>query len=177
MVQVLDKEFDKYIPYETIYERVKFIAAQMNEELCTLNPLFLSVLNGSFFFAADLLKEIEFPCEISFVKVASYEGTQSTGRLSTLIGLDENIRGRNVVVLEDIVDTGKTVHELCRQLQETGAASVRIAALIVKPQALRYDVKVDYKAFEAADEFLIGYGLDYNKQGRHYRDIYKIKHS
>jgi hypoxanthine phosphoribosyltransferase len=175
IIRVIDKDFEQFISAEQILERISEIAAEMHKDLSDKNPVFLCVLNGAFFFAADLLKEIHFPCEISFVKVSSYSGMQSSGAAKTLIGLDENLSGRNVVVLEDIVDTGHTMQKLVGLLEDLGTASVRIATLILKPGALKYKVKLDYTGFEVPDEFLVGYGLDYNKQGRNYKHIYKIK--
>lgn len=175
VVKVLDKEFDLYISYSRIQERIREMAEEMNRELAELNPVFLAVLNGAFFFAADLMKEIDFSCELSFVKISSYRGMQSSGIAETLIGLDENLTGRHIIIVEDIVDTGNTMHDLTLKLQEINPASVRIATLILKPDALQKNIKPDYTGFEVPDEFLIGYGLDYDKQGRHYKDIYKIK--
>ncbi|RYD79368.1 MAG: hypoxanthine phosphoribosyltransferase [Sphingobacteriales bacterium] len=175
VIKVIDKEFEKFISAGEIQQRIKQIATQMNTELAGKNPVFLCVLNGAFFFASDLLKEIEFPCEISFVKVSSYSGMQSTGQAKTLLGLDENLRGRNVVVLEDIVDTGFTMTKLIEMLLEVGAESVKVATLILKPTALKHKVDLHYTGFEVADDFLVGYGLDYNKQGRNYKHIYKLK--
>lgn len=175
VVKVLDKEFELFISYNHIQERIKQIAGVMNLELAELNPVFLAVLNGAFFFAADLMKEICFPCELSFVKISSYRGMQSSGVAETLIGLDENLGGRNIVIVEDIVDTGNTMHDLTQKLEKIKPASVRIATLILKPDALQKNVPLDYIGYEVPDEFLIGYGLDYDKQGRHFKDIYKIK--
>jgi hypoxanthine phosphoribosyltransferase len=147
----------------------------MNVELKAANPVFLAVLNGSFFFAADLLKKLNFEYEISFVKIGSYSGLQSGPDLKTLVGLDENLTGRNVVIIEDIIDTGRTMNEIVRQLKEIHVFDIKIATLVIKPGSLAFAVKPDYTGFETPDDFLIGYGLDFNKQGRHFRDIYKIK--
>ena len=174
-VKVLDKEFVPYITAEQIAARIRELGAQVQEDLCTLNPVFLAVLNGSFFFVADLLKEIDLPCEISFVKVRSYEGLQSSGTMNTLIGLDESLKGRHVVIVEDIVDTGRTMSHLVQELQNLGVAGIRVATLILKREALKFDVPLDYVGFETPNAFIIGYGLDYNKQGRHYKDILILK--
>lgn len=174
-VKVLDKEFERHIPADQIMARIQELGAQMQKDLCTRNPVFLGVLNGSFFFVSDLLKEIDFPCEVSFVKVSSYQGLKSTGQGVSLIGLDESLKGRCVVVVEDIIDTGRTMSQLLEDLKQLGAADIKVATLILKPDALKYEVPVHYAGFEVPDDFLIGYGLDYNKQGRHYKDIYKIK--
>jgi adenylate kinase len=175
VVKVLDHEFEIYISAERIAERIREMAAEMERELAGLNPVFLAVLNGAFFFAADLLKEFYFSYELSFVKISSYKGLKSVGESRTLIGLDENIDGRNVVVLEDIVDTGGTMSALMKQLEELNPASLRIATLILKPAAAKYKIPLDYVGFEVPDDFLVGYGLDYDSQGRNYKDIYKIK--
>ncbi|MGZ5242703.1 MAG: hypoxanthine phosphoribosyltransferase [Bacteroidia bacterium] len=175
VITVIDKDFDRYISSAQILERIKIMAGQMHNALADKNPVFLCVLNGAFFFAADLLKEIDFPCEISFVKVSSYSGMQSTGQSKTLIGLDENLKNRHVVILEDIIDTGFTMLQITQLLNNSGAESVSVATLILKPTALKHHVKIDYTGFEVPDEFLVGYGLDYDKQGRNYKHIYKIK--
>jgi hypoxanthine phosphoribosyltransferase len=173
MIKVFDKEFELFIPQSRIAERVKELAQQMNVELNDTEPVFLAVLNGAFFFVADLLKHINFTCEISFVKIASYQGLES-GTHQTLIGLDENLEGRNVVVVEDIIDSGQTMFRLVQELKEIAVADIKIATLILKPNAVRYPVAPDYIGFETPEDFLIGYGLDYNKKGRHYKDIYKL---
>jgi hypoxanthine phosphoribosyltransferase len=174
VVQVHGKDFVKFIPSARIQERIKELAAEMDKDLSALNPVFLAVLNGAFFFAADLLREVNFTYEISFVKIRSYTGMQP-GESSTLLGLDENLRARHVVVIEDIVDTGRTLNSLQEELKKIGTASVRIASLVCKPEAIRYPVNIDYKGFDVPNDFLVGYGLDYDKQGRNFRDIYKLK--
>jgi hypoxanthine phosphoribosyltransferase len=174
VVQVHGKNFEKFISSARIQERIKEIAAQMDKDLAALNPVFLAVLNGAFFFAADLLREVNFTYEISFVKIRSYTGMQS-GEATTLLGLDENLRARHVVVVEDIIDTGKTLYHLQEELKKINAESVRIASLVNKPDAIQYPVHVDYKGFDVPNDFLVGYGLDYDKQGRNFRDIYKLK--
>jgi hypoxanthine phosphoribosyltransferase len=173
-VIVNDKRFEVYIPEAQIASRVKAIASAMNRELREAEPLFLVVLNGAFFFAADLLKELSFPYEVSFVKLASYEGMQSAGTMNTLIGLDEKLAGRCVVIVEDIIDTGRTISALIEQLRQMHVSDIKIATLILKPGSLQHAVRADYTGFEAPDEFLIGFGLDFNKKGRHFRDIFKI---
>src|SRR5687767_1641032 len=138
IVQVHGKDFEKFIPAEAIAARIKEIAAEMDADLAELNPVFLPVLDGAFFFASDLMRELNFTYEISFVKFKSYTGMQSAGKVRTMLGLDESLRARHVVVVEDIVDTGKTLSELQEQLKSTGAASVRIATLVCKPAAMQY---------------------------------------
>lgn len=174
-VEIFGKTFEKFILQKTISERVSELAERMNKELKDSDPVFLPVLNGSFYFASDLLKQINFDYEISFVKIASYSGMKSGNNMKTLLGIDENLSGRNVVIIEDIIDTGRTIFKLQDQLKEIHVSDIKIASLIFKPRALKYNVNPDYSGFETGDEFLIGYGLDFDKKGRHYKDIYKLK--
>ncbi len=174
-VEVLGETFEKFISREAIAERISQLAINMNRDLTNTDPVFLAILNGSFYFASDLLKNIDFPYEISFVKIASYTGMNPGENMKTLIGVDENLGGRNIVIIEDIIDTGRTIFELSKQLKEIPVSDIKIASLIFKPGALKYNVKPEYVGFEAADDFLIGYGLDFDRKGRHYKDIYKLK--
>ena len=146
----------------------------MNDELAGKKPLFLVVLNGAFMFAADLLREIHIPCEVSFVRVSSYEGTTTTGNVKQLIGLNENIEGRTLVVVEDIIDSGITMREMLRMLNEKNPADVRVASLFVKPDNLQVELDIHYHCFDIANDFIVGYGLDYDQEGRNLSDIYKI---
>lgn len=173
-VQVNDKKFSLYISENEIKEQVKKVAAVMNEELAGKKPLFLVVLNGAFMFAADLLREIHIPCEVSFVRVSSYEGTTTTGNVKQLIGLNENIEGRTLVVVEDIIDSGITMREMLRILNEKNPADVRVASLFVKPDNLQVELDIHYHCFDIANDFIVGYGLDYDQEGRNLSDIYKI---
>ena len=173
-VQVKDKEFSLYISGEKIKKQVKRVATSINEELAEKRPLFLVVLNGAFMFAADLLREIDIPCEVSFVRVSSYEGTSSTGNIKELIGLNENIEGRNLVIVEDIIDSGITMREMLRMLKEKNPADVRVASLFVKPDNLKVDLDIHYRCFDIANDFIVGYGLDYDQEGRNLPDIYQI---
>lgn len=173
-VQVRDKQFALYIPEEKITQRVKELAAQMNADLADKDPLFLVVLSGSFVFAADLLREITIPCEISFIRVASYEGTTSTGQVKQLLGLAESIKGRTVVIVEDIIDSGKTMQELLRMLEEKEPAEVYISSLLVKPGNLKVDLDIPYRCFDIENDFIVGYGLDYDQEGRNLRSIYQV---
>ncbi|MCD4735166.1 MAG: hypoxanthine phosphoribosyltransferase, partial [Bacteroidales bacterium] len=138
------------------------------------NPLFLAILNGSFIFAADLLKKLDFPCEISFVKISSYRGTQSSSKTKQLIGLSEKIEGRSIVIIEDIIDTGLTLYNVLDDLKKQGASEVKIVSLLFKPDAFRGSYKVDYIGKKIPNEFIVGYGLDYNGYGRNHPDIYQI---
>lgn len=169
-----DKNFKTFIPEKEILERVKVVADRINHDMAGKNPLFLAVLNGSFMFAADLLRMVTVPCEISFVKLASYEGTSSTGNVRDLIGVNTSLEGRTVIVLEDIIETGNTLEHLTRLLKDKRAGDVRICTLLLKPARLRASLKVDYVVMEIPNDFIVGYGLDYDQQGRNLRDIYTI---
>lgn len=173
-VQVKDKQFALYISEEKLLARVKELANQMNADLAGKNPLFLVVLNGSFVFAADLLRDITIPCEITFVRVASYEGVSSTGEVKQLLGLTQNIEGRTVVIVEDIIDTGFTMKELLRMLEEKHPAEIHISSLLVKPGNLQVDLDIPYRCFNIENDFIVGYGLDYDHEGRNLRHIYQV---
>lgn len=169
-----DKKFALYISEETILARVKEVAAQMDADLRKKNPLFLVILNGSFIFAADLLRNINFPCEITFVRISSYEGTSSTGRVKQLIGLNENIEGRTLVIVEDIIESGCTMKEVLRILDEKKPKDVYITSLFVKPGCLKVELNIDYRCFDIENDFIVGYGLDYNQEGRNLPHIYQV---
>ena len=174
IVQVLDKKFSLYISKEQIRERVKEVAAEIEKDLKDKNPLFLVILNGSFVFGADLLREMNFPCEITFIRMSSYEGTSTTGEVKQVIGLRESIEGRTVVVVEDIIDTGYTMKEMLRILTEKNPEDIYVTSLFVKPDNLKVDVKIDYRCFDLDNDFIVGYGLDYDHYGRNLPDIYKV---
>lgn len=173
-VRILDKEFKLFISEKQIQEAVKKIALGMNEDFKGGKVFFVGILNGCFMFVADLVRYLEFESAISFLKLASYHGTSSTGNVKQLIGLNENIEGEIVVVLEDIVDTGATIDFIKKQLNEYKPAEIKIASLLVKPEAIKYDPDLDYVGMEIPSDFVIGYGLDYNGYGRNFRQIYKI---
>jgi len=173
-ITVKDKQFKPYIGNDAILRSVKVVAERINNELKDEFPLFLVVLNGSFMFAADLLKEVHIPCEISFIKVASYHGTSSTGSVTELVGLSEEIKGRNVIIIEDIVDTGVTLEKLHLSLTKKEAKSIRIATLLFKPNSYKKTIKVDYAGIEIPNDFVVGYGLDYDGQGRNLKDIFVL---
>lgn len=173
-INLLDKEFALSIPASDIKKALWEMASKMNRDLHDKNPLMICILNGSFMFSADLMKLIDFPCEISFVKLSSYQGTGSTGKVKHLIGLNEEIEGRTVVLLEDIVDTGVTIENLVKQLETYNTQDVKIATLLFKPDACKRDVKLDYVGMEIPNEFIVGYGLDYNGYGRNLSDIYTV---
>jgi len=174
-VKILDKEFEIFIPYEKIRSVVEKMADQMNTELADKDPLFLCILNGSFMFAAELFKRIDFvESEISFVKLASYEGDSTTGKVKQLIGLNEEIEGRTVVVLEDIVDTGITINNIQEQLDKMNPKEVLVATMLLKPDALQKEVNLKYVGLEIPNDFIVGYGLDYDGYGRNLLDIYSV---
>lgn len=173
-IKVRDREFAVSIPEEKIKARVAEVAAQISHDLEGKRPLFLAVLNGSFVFAADLLRGIETPCEISFVRMASYEGTSSTGAVKQLIGLKEDIKDRTVVIVEDIIDSGLTMVHLLELLKEKQAADIKIAALLVKPGNLKVELDIPYCCFEIPNDFIVGYGLDYDGEGRNLPSIYTV---
>lgn len=174
-VSIKDKEFELFIPEHEIIEAIKQIAQKMNEDLKDKDPLFVCVLNGSFMFAAELMKYVTIPCEISFVRMASYQGTQSTGTIKEVYGLEENIENRTLIILEDIVDTGNTMALMIEQLKQRLPQDIKIATLLFKPNALKNDIKLDYIAIEIPSDFIVGFGLDYDGYGRNLANIYKIK--
>ncbi len=174
VIKLKDKQFSIFISSSEIEKVVQRLAKEMNNDLKGKTPLFLIILNGSFMFAADLLKRINMECETSFVKLASYVGTESTSEVKQLIGLNEDIKGRTVVIVEDIVDTGITMESLLEQLDWRKPADVKIATLLFKPNALIKNLKIDYIGMEIPNDFIIGYGLDYDGFGRNLPDIYKI---
>ncbi|OFY84933.1 MAG: hypoxanthine phosphoribosyltransferase [Bacteroidetes bacterium RIFCSPLOWO2_12_FULL_35_15] len=171
-IKIHDLTFEIKITSTEIQQAVSEVATKINTDLKGKKPLFLAVLNGSFMFASDLLKKVTIDCEISFVKVASYEGTSSTGEIKGLIGMNEDIKGRTVVIVEDIVDTGNTVENVWNELKTKGAADVKIATLLFKPLAYTKTLPIDYIAIKVPNDFLVGYGLDYNGLGRNLADIY-----
>ena len=174
-IQVLDKTFEPYLKEAAIQEKITELAGQLNKDYAGKRPLFLSILNGSFLFTADLFKQITIEAEVSFIKLASYKGTSSTGNVITAIGLDINVKDRHIIILEDIIDTGKTLHHYLPQLESMQPASIKIAVLLDKKEALQYPVKVDYACFEIPNKFVVGYGLDYDGLGRNSKDIYQLQ--
>ncbi len=173
-VTVRDRKFTVSITEETIKRRVAEVAAQISKDLEGKRPLFLAVLNGSFIFAADLMRGITIPCEITFMRVSSYEGTSSTGTVQQLIGLKEEIKGRTVVIIEDIIDSGLTMKNLLETLSDKQPAEVRIASLLVKPGNLKVKLDIPYCCFEIPNDFIVGYGLDYDGEGRNLPHIYTV---
>ena len=173
-IQVKDREFEVFLKEEEIQKEIKRVAAEINRDYAGKEPLFLCVLNGSFMFAADLLKDVNVPCNVSFVKVSSYQGTDTTGKVKELMGLQEDVEGRHIIIVEDSVDTGYTMRDVLDSLAEKKAASVQVCALLCKPDKLKVDINLKYLAMNIPNGFIVGYGLDYDGFGRNSRDIYKI---
>ena len=174
MIQVKDKTFEISIPEAKLKTEIRRVAREIERDLAGEEPLFLPVLNGSFIFAADLLREISLPCEVSFIKLASYEGTQTTGQIREVIGLAKDITGQHVVIVEDIIDSGLTMAHMIETLQHHNPASIRVCALLVKPNALKVKVPIDYCCMEIPNDFIVGYGLDYDGYGPNTREIYTL---
>ena len=173
-IKIHDKVFRTSYSEAEILQHVKSVADRLNKDMEGKNPLFLAVLNGSFIFAADLMRMITIPCEISFVKLASYQGTLSTGKVKEVIGINEDITGRTVVIIEDIVESGLTMKRMIDTLGTRNPESVHICTLLLKPEKLEVDLNVEYAAMEIPNDFIVGYGLDYNQQGRNLREIYTL---
>lgn len=171
MLTIRDKTFIPFISAATIQERVRELAGQINEDYANKQPLIVVVLNGAFLFAADLMKQLTIPCEITFIRVASYTATESTGQVKQILGLSESLTGRDLIVVEDIVDTGLTISEVSNQLRATNPASIAIATLLFKPAALQQEMDLRYVGFEIENRFVVGYGLDYDGLGRNTPDI------
>jgi len=174
IVQIKDKTFKTSIAEAEIKERVKVLAGQISRDYEGKNPLFLGVLNGSFIFAADLIRQMTIPCEVSFVKLASYQGVTSTGKVHEVLGINEDLTDRHVVIVEDIVDTGRTMKQMVESLGTRKPASVSICTLFVKPDKLEEQLDIKYAAFSIPNDFIVGYGLDYDQQGRNLPEIYTL---
>lgn len=174
IVKIKDKTFETSISEMEIKQRVKAVAEQINKDMAGKNPLLLAVLNGSFIFAADLMRELTIPCEISFVKLASYQGTTSTGKIKEVIGINEDLTGRTVIIVEDIIESGLTMKGMIESLGTRNPASVHICTLLLKPAKLHIPLDIDYVAFKIPNDFILGYGLDYDQQGRQLKDIYTL---
>lgn len=173
-IKVHDKEFVPYLTPEEITEQVKRVASEINRDYADKKPLFIAILNGAFMFASDLFKEINVDAEICFIKLASYKGVKSTGQVVTAIGLDADIYHRDVIIVEDIVDTGKTLSHFLPQLAHHHPASLKIAALLHKPDAMLHPITIDYLGFTIPNKFVVGYGLDYEGLGRNIKEIYQL---
>jgi len=173
-IKLHDKSFDTYLSEETIQEKVREIAYAINRDYKNKRPLFIAILNGSFMFAADLFKYLTIEAEICFIKLASYKGMKSSGNIITAIGLDQDLYDRDVVIIEDIVDTGKTLNEFLPKLYHQQPKSFKIAALLHKPEATQYPLTIDYTGFSIPNKFVVGYGLDYDGLGRNLKEIYQL---
>jgi hypoxanthine phosphoribosyltransferase len=174
VLKVHDKEFIPYISSDEIDEQVSRVAAEINKDYEGKKPLFIAILNGAFIFASDLFKKINVESEICFIKLASYKGVKSTGKVITAIGLDAELYGRDVIIIEDIVDTGKTLAQFLPQLEHHHPASLKIASLLHKPTAMIHPIKIDYLGFTIPNKFVLGYGLDYDGLGRNIKEIYQL---
>jgi hypoxanthine phosphoribosyltransferase len=174
-IQIHDKTFTPFISKELIQQHVAAIAQQISTDYAGKDPLMIGILNGSFIFAADLFRGLTIDASISFIKLASYKGTSSTGQVVTAVGLEEDIHGRHVIIVEDIIDTGKTLSSFLPELHHRQPASIKIATFLTKPSALKYDITADYCAFEIENKFVVGYGLDYDGSGRNLPELYILK--
>lgn len=174
VIQVHDKQFTPYINADKLQARIQELAAAISNDLKGEKPLFIAILNGSFMFAADLFKYLTIEAEISFIKLASYKGMKSTGNVVQAIGLDEDLFGRTVVILEDIVDTGKTLSQFLPQLEHQQPKKLLVTSLLTKPEAMKFPIKIDYLGFSVPNKFLLGYGLDYDGLGRNLPEIYQL---
>lgn len=174
IITVKDKSFKPFISEENLQESIREVAKKINDDYHGKSPIFLGVLNGSFMFFGDLLKSIDLECTISFVKMASYEGTSTTGKVNELIGLNENIEGKDVILIEDIVDTGNTLEKLYKILEDKSPASIKIATLLYKPEAYKKEYPINYVGLEIPNAFVLGYGLDYDGLGRNLSSIYVL---
>ncbi len=174
IITIKDKQFSLSIDSEIIQNAVAKVGEQINRDMADKNPMFICVLNGAFMFAGDLMKVVNIPCEITFIKLSSYDGLYTTGTVKEVLGLSESVVDRNVVVVEDIVDTGITMEKIITSLEAKGAKEIKIATFLQKPAALQRDIKVDYVAMKIPNEFIVGYGLDYDGYGRNLKDIYTV---
>ena len=175
IVKAHDLSFELMMPQEKVLARVEEMGKELQEKYHDKNPLFLGVLNGAFIFTADLTRAFDEQCEVSFIKLSSYSGLESTGEVATVIGLTTDVENRHVIVVEDIIDTGKTMHDFLPILRKMNPASVAFATFLLKPEAIKYEFPIDYIGFEIPNKFVIGYGLDYNEAGRNLRGIYQLK--
>ncbi len=174
MIQLKDKSFKPFISAAVIQTRVAQIGSAINNNYAEKQITFIIMLKGAFLFAADVMKHITIPCEVQFVRAKSYEGTSSTGKVNMLLNIEEDLTGKHVVIIEDIIDSGKTLHEFIPLLKQKNPETIAVATLLLKPQSLKYDIKPDYTGFEISNEFVVGYGLDYDELGRNLPEIYQV---
>jgi hypoxanthine phosphoribosyltransferase len=173
-IKIHDKTFAPFIDHATIQDSVKVLGEKLMVDYQDKTPLFIGVLNGAFMFSADLMKVYKGNADIGFIRLSSYYGTASTGQVKSILGLDMEVEGRHIIILEDIIDTGFTIEFLTRELNKKNPESIRVATLLLKPMALRANIRPDYVGIEIPNDFIVGYGLDYNGLGRNLTDIYKI---
>lgn len=174
MIRIKDKSFEVSIPNEEIQQKVKALAEKMNKDYAGKNPVFVCILNGAFVFMADLVRYLDFQPDVVFAKYSSYEGMNTTGKVKEVLGVSVDLEGKDVVLVEDIIDTGITMSHVLPIFQAKGVASVKIATMLMKPEKLKCNIKVDYCAMEIPNDFIVGYGLDYDGFGRNYKDIYTV---
>lgn len=174
MITVNNLQFKPFIAAETIQQRIDELGVALRERYAGQRPLFIGILNGAFIFTADLVRAAELECEVTFMRLSSYAGLQSTGQVTTNLGLDIEIKDRHVILVEDIIDSGRTLYELTKKMREQGPASVAIATLLLKPDALQFPLEADFVGFSIPSKFVIGYGLDYNQAGRELKEIYQL---
>ncbi len=174
-ITVYDKTFQPFISESEIQIAVSKIGERIAQDYAGKNPLFIGVLNGAFMFCSDLMKSVDIPCEVTFVRLSSYDGMTSSGEVRSIVSLQEDIAGRNVILVEDIVDTGLTMQKAMDSLGELKPSSLEIASLLVKPDCLQCELDIKYKGFEIPEKFVVGYGLDYDGLGRNLKDIYQLK--
>ena len=174
MVVVKDKRFEPLIDEQALLQRIEILGEQITKDFKGKNPLFIVVLNGAFLFAAELFKRLDLECEVCFIRLSSYVGTSSTGKVAFMMQLSETVKNRDIIIIEDIVDTGRTLAKFLPHLRLEKPASVHIASMLSKPSALKEDIKIDYLGFEIEDKFVVGFGLDYNGTGRNLPGIYQL---
>ncbi len=174
IIEIGNLKFVKYIEERTIIDKVVEIADTIREDFHDKNPMFLVVMNGAFIFAADLIRRLDFACELNFIRIKSYEGTESTGNIDVYMPPGINLKNRNIIIIEDIIDTGTTMSAFIPQLQAMGPASIKLSSLLVKPEAHKHDIVTDYPGFVIPNKFVVGYGLDYDGLGRNFKDIYQL---
>jgi hypoxanthine phosphoribosyltransferase len=173
-IKVHDKSFGPYLSEETILQRVKEMAGDISKDYAGRRPLFIAILNGSFMFASDLFKQLTIEAELCFIKLASYKGMKSSGNVVTSIGLEDDLFGKEVIIVEDIVDTGKTLHNFLPKLHHQQPKSLRIATLLHKSEATEFPLELNYIGFDIPNKFVVGYGLDYDGLGRNLKEIYQL---
>ena len=174
IITIKDLEFIPYVTHSDILERIREIGIKINQDYENKNPLFIAVLNGSFMFASDLMKQVDLKSELTFIKVNSYDGTESTGHIREMIGIGQSITDRHIVIIEDIVDTGHTINYLIDELSKKDPSSLEVVTLFSKPDSHETDLYVKYVGFEIPNKFIVGYGLDYDGYGRNYQDVYQL---